>query len=61
MRQLLPGKQVVKDGKNAKLLLGTDDLTTPGQRLPGELEDVCVYSKALTDEDIAKLKAYYLG
>ena len=49
------------DGKAAQLLLGTDDLSAPGQRFPGALEDVCVYNKALTDEDMAKLKAYYLG
>ena len=61
MRQLLPGKQVVKDGKNARLLLGVDDLSTPEQRLPGILEDVCVYGKALTDVDIARLKAYYMA
>ena len=61
MRQLLPGKEVTGDGTYARLLLGTDDLSTPGQRLPGMLEDVCVYNKALTDEDIKKLKEYYLG
>ena len=61
MRQPRPGKQVMGEGKNARLLLGTDDLSTPGQRFPGELEDVCVYGKALTDEDMAALKAYYLG
>ena len=61
MRQPLPGKRVMGDGKHARLLLGTDDLSTPGQRFPGVLEDVCVYNKALTDEDMAKLKAYYMG
>ena len=61
MRQPLPGKQLMGDGKDAQLLLGTDDLSTPGQRFPGELEDVCVYNKALTYEDLARLKAYYLG
>ncbi len=61
MRQPLTGKRIMGDGKRAQLLLGTDDLSAPGQRLPGELEDVCVYNKALTDEDMAKLKAYYLG
>ena len=61
MRQPLPGKQIMGDGKHARLLLGTDDLSTPGQRFPGVLEDVCVYNKALTDEDMAKLKAYYMG
>ena len=61
MRQPLPGRQLMREGQRAQLLLGTDDLSTPGQRFPGELEDVCVYNKALTDEDIAKLKAYYLG
>ena len=60
MRQPLSGKKIMRDGKRARLLMGTDDLSAPGQRFPGVLEDVCVYGKALTDEDIAKLKAYYL-
>ena len=61
MRQLLPGRQVVRDGKTVRLLLGTDDLSTPGQRLPGTLEDVCVYNKALTDADLARLRACYMA
>ena len=61
MRQLLPGKQVMGDGRCVRLLLGTDDLSTPGQRLPGTLEDVCVYDKALTDGDLAVLKEYYMA
>ena len=60
IRQPLPGKQIVREGKRVRLLLGVDDLSAPGQRFPGALEDVCVYNKALTDEDMAKLKAYYL-
>ena len=61
MHQLLPGREIMGEGEKAQLLLGIDDLSTDEQRFPGELEDVCVYNKALTDEDIAKLKAYYLG
>ncbi len=29
--------------------------------LPGTLDDVCLYRKVLSDEDIAMMKAYYMA
>lgn len=60
IRQLLLGKELFVDGQGARLFLGADDVNGPGQRLPGTLDDVCLYRKPLTDEDLGRLKAYYL-
>lgn len=60
IRQQLPGKQLFLNGQPPRLFLGRDDVQGYGQQLPGVLDDVCLYRKALSDEDIAKLKAYYM-
>ncbi len=60
IRQELPGKQLLTGVEPARLFLGADDVNGPDQRLPGTLDDVCLYRKALKDEDIALLKAYYM-
>ncbi len=61
IRQELPGKRLLDEGQTARLFLGADDVSGPGQRLPGTLDDVCLYRGALADEDLARLKAYYMG
>ncbi len=48
------------NGQGTRLFLGRDDVQGPGQQLPGVLDDVCLYRKALSDAEIAKLKAYYM-
>ncbi len=60
LRQELPGKQLFLDGQAPRLFLGVDDVNGPGQRLPGTLDDVCLFRKALSDGDIIRLKAYYM-
>ena len=45
-------------------LSGIWECSVPGQsgeiRLPGTLDDVCLFRKALSDGDIIRLKAYYM-
>ena len=60
LRQQLPGKDLLSDEGSTRLLLGMDTLAAPDEGLPGSLDDVCVYRKTLTDEDLARLKAYYM-
>ena len=60
LRQRLPGKDLLSDEGSTRLLLGMDALAAPDEGLPGSLDDVCVYRKTLTDEDLARLKAYYM-
>lgn len=60
LRQQLPGKQLFLNGQTPRLFLGRDDAQGPGQQFPGVLDDVCLYRRALSDEDMAKLKAYYM-
>ncbi len=59
LRQELPGKKLFEKDQAVYLYLGADDVQGPGQRLPGTLDDVCVFKKALDDGDIARLKKYY--
>jgi hypothetical protein len=58
--QELPGKKFLNEGQAARLFLGMDERSAPGMHFPGTLDDVCLYRKVLGDEDIAKLKAYYM-
>lgn len=58
--QELPGKKLLNEGQAARLFLGMDERSAPGMHFPGTLDDVCLYRKVLGDEDIAKLKAYYM-
>ena len=60
MCQQLPGKQLFLQEQGIRLFLGRDDVQGPGQRLPGALDDVCLYRKVLSDADLAQLKAYYM-
>ena len=60
LRQELPGKRLFPGGHDVRLFLGMDEVQGPGQRLPGTLDDVCVYRGALKDEDLSRLKAYYM-
>jgi len=57
--QQLPGKQLFLSGQAPRLFLGRED--AQGGQLPGALDDVCLYRKALSDEDLARLKAYYMA
>ena len=59
-RQTLPGRKLLEDRAAPRLFLGIDDRSAKDCRLPGTLDDVCVYRKALSDAEIAALKAYYL-
>ena len=60
LRQELPGKILFTDAQAVRLYLGADDVQGPGQRFPGTLDDVCAVKKALSDEDIVRLKKYYM-
>ena len=60
LRQELPGKQLFAPGRTPRLYLGADEVNGPGQRLPGTLDDVCLYRGTLKDADLARLKAYYM-
>ena len=61
LRQQLPGKELLAKEQPPQLLLGRDVLAAPDEGLPGTLDDVCVYRKTLTDEDLLRLKAYYMA
>ena len=60
LRQELPGKRLFAPGRTPRLYLGADEVNGPGQRLPGTLDDVCLYRGTLKDADLARLKAYYM-
>ena len=60
VRQQLPGKKLLPEEGTPLLLLGMDVLAAPDEGLPGTLDDVCAYRKTLTDEDLVRLKAYYM-
>ena len=58
--QELPGKIFLNEGQAARLFLGMDERSAPDRRFPGTLDDVCLFRKVLSDEDIARMKTYYL-
>ena len=60
LRQQMAGNRLLPEGTSPLLLLGTDVLAGPEERLPGVLDDLCVYRRQLTDEDLIRLKAYYM-
>ena len=60
IRQELPGKLLFTENMPLRLFLGEDEINGPGERLPGTLDDVCLYRGALGDDALARLKAYYM-
>ncbi len=59
LRQRTDGRQLFPECADFRLFLGMDGTEDPGRRLPGTMDDVCLYRGVLDQQDIARLKAYY--
>ena len=44
---------------NGKIYIGQDAALDPANRLPAVLDDLCICSRALGEEEIRRLECYY--